>query len=342
MARVNGLGIDPGFGAVKVARTYRGAFESAGTPSIVGTGSLETGLLDTLAGRQRLDKPQEVIWGDCRYLVGAGADRYDDTSNNLSFERWSAPETQALVYATIHKLLGASRHQIASVAVGLPVEIMVDRERALAVRKSLREWLDGEHSYTVDGDEVRFAIDGKSVQVWAQPAGAYMAWASTCGLSAEALQNGRFAIVDIGFNTLDVFAVHGTNLLPVRTGGANLGVRVACENLRRLLSDRISLHQCNRLLLERYPKLYTASEPDGRDISAFVNQAKDTNSGQILSYLGELWRGGAGEFTRVIFTGGGAEMFRRDLLRAYPAPRGVVIDNPVAANANGLALLAGG
>ena len=48
------------------------------------------------------------------------------------------------------------------------------------------------------------------------------------------------------------------------------------------------------------------------------------------------WRWGNGrQFTHLLFTGGGAETLRDDLLRQYP--HGVVLPEPITANAIGLA-----
>jgi len=221
--------------------------------------------------------------------------------------------------------------------LGLPVEVMADRERALATLKGLRDWLQGEHQFTFDGDAVVLTV--AAVKAMAQPAGAFFAW----GLD-DAGRWGRppgdlkapVGICDIGFSTLDLFAVESGQVVARFTGGDTLGPRRAAELLgsqvRREHGVSLSLHEADALLSDRRPQLHT---PTGlADLQAATRQALDATAGEILGFVESRWGQGR-QFAYLLFTGGGAEALRPELTRLYP--HGLVLPDPVTANALGLA-----
>ncbi len=65
-----------------------------------------------------------------------------------------------------------------------------------------------------------------------------------------------------------------------------------------------------------------------------MKQALDTAAAGIVTYVELRWNKGR-QFAHLLFTGGGAESLREALLRQYP--HGVILPNPIAANAVGLA-----
>jgi hypothetical protein len=172
----------------------------------------------------------------------------------------------------------------------------------------------------------------------AQPAGAFFAWGmdekGKWVRNSDDLQ-APVAICDIGFNTLDLFAVEGGDVVARFTGGDTVGMRRAAEIIAQGLKARhdvdISLHEADALLRERSPVLYTA---DGElDLGADVEQALNTVAAGVVQFIEQRW-GNARQFAHVLFTGGGAEALKNALTDQYP--HGVVLPEPVTANALGL------
>lgn len=337
------LGVDPGFGNFKIACVEAGEDRLATIPSVVGVGETDLGLLSlgALGRRQRQTMPDKVTYGGVTYLVGEGVSRFARPVQRMDLLRLSdGPEVRALFYAAVHRLLGRDSiapQQQAALMVGLPVEVMADRERAVATLRGLRGWLVGGHTFAVNGESVTLDVTG--VQAMAQPAGAFFAW----GLNGE----GRWvrgkedlkapvAVCDIGFNTLDLFAVQGGEVVARFTGGDTAGMRRAAELLiaavRAKHGVELSLHEADALIREKRPRLYTAAGEV--NLHSLVTQALDTVAAGIVTFVEQRWGNGR-QFAHLLFTGGGAEALREALLRQYP--HGVVLPNPVAANAVGLA-----
>jgi hypothetical protein len=94
----------------------------------------------------------------------------------------------------------------------------------------------------------------------------------------------------------------------------------------------LSLHEADALLQHRGPRLYTAQGE--QDLCAQVDQALGTTAAAVASFVERHWGNGR-QFAHLLLTGGGAEALRETLLRHYP--QGVILPNPVTANALGLA-----
>jgi hypothetical protein len=139
-------------------------------------GKTDLGLLSLgdLGRRRRQATPDKVACGGVTYLVGEGVARFARPVQRMDFLRLSdGPELRALFYAAMYRLLGAGAHQ-AALMVGLPVEVMADRERATATLRALRAWLVTRHEFAINGESV--TLDVTEVQAMAQPAGAFFAW----------------------------------------------------------------------------------------------------------------------------------------------------------------------
>lgn len=334
------IGFDPGFGAIKAA-TLDASGPPALTvlPSVTGIGELDLGWLSLgkLGRRRSSDRPHTVSWDGVTYLAGDHVERYARAIERMDFHRLSdGPELRALVYTALGQLLEAGEHS-AALMVGLPVEVMSDRELARATRRGLRSWLVGHHTFEVDGQSLD--LDVERVDVMAQPAGTFFAWGlDDAGrwVRDPADLKAPVAVCDIGFNTADLFSVQGGRVQGRFTGGETLGMRRAAELLVRTLQSRhgvrLSLHQADALLRERHPTLATA---DGLlDLTAMAQQLAQAAAGSLVAFLENRWGNGR-HFQHLLFTGGGAAALHTELLRHYP--HGVVLPEPVMANALGLA-----
>lgn len=339
------IGLDPGFGGAKAACIHPDGLQVATVPSVVGVGSTDVGLLSlgNLGSRRRARQPDQVAFtltgasDRVSYLVGENVARYARPVERMDFLRLrDGPELRALFYNVLFRLLGAGHHQ-ANIIAGLPVEVMADRAQAQNTLQALRRWMVGTHTYAVN--ESQATLDVQNVLVMAQPAGAYFAW----GLNDEgkwarskADLRAPVAICDIGFCTLDLFVVEGGEVVGRFTGGDTMGMRRAAELLiyavRSGYGVGLSLHEADDLLRQKQPQLYTAQGEV--DLQPQVGQARDTTAAAVVGFVERQWGNGR-QFAHLLFTGGGAEALREPLLQQYP--EGVLLPDPVAANALGLA-----
>ena len=334
------LGLDPGFGAMKAAGIGADTLQVAAVPSVVGVGETDLGMLSLGSlGRRRSRQPDRVTFGGVTYLVGEHVARYARPVQRMDFLRLSdGPELRALFYDVLFRLLGNGEgERQAALMGGLPVGVMDDGEQARASRRTLRAWMVGQPGCTVSGYPLRLEVtDGK---VMVQPAGTFFAWGMNDRgqwTRGKADLKAPVAVCDVGFNTLDAFAVQDGEVVARFTSGDTAGMRRAAElvinAVRGSYGIDLSLHEADALLQEQRPRLYT---PDGEaDLHALVDQALDATAAAVVTFLERRWGNGR-QFTHLLFTGGGAAVLSEDLLRQYP--HGVVLPEPVTANAIGLA-----
>ena len=346
-ARNISIGLDPGFGGTKAACIAPDGACVAIVPSVVGVGQTDLGLLSvgSLGRRRRSRQPDQVAFADMVYLVGDNVARYARPVERMDFLRLSdGPELHALFYDVIFRLLGEAcpeqkrwgQHQT-NVIVGLPVEMMADREQARSTLQALRRWIVGDHVFAVNGCEARFTV--ANLLAMAQPAGTFFAW----GLNDQgkwtrprADLRAPVAVCDVGFCTLDLFVVEGGEVVGRFTGGDTVGMRRAAElvinSVRNGYGVGLSLHEADALVRQRQPRLHTARGE--QNLGSQVGRALDTTAAAVISFVERHWGNGR-QFAHLLFTGGGAEALRDSLLHQYP--HGVVLPNPVTANALGLA-----
>jgi hypothetical protein len=340
------LGIDPGYGNFKVALVTAGEARFVAVPSVVGVGETDVGLLGlgSVGRRRRRSTPDRVTFDGVTYLVGEGVARFARPVQRMDFLRLSdGPELRALFYDALYHVLGTDVPEPLALMVGLPVEVMADKGKARETLRALRGWMVDRHRFEVNEEPTaRMGTSGlriEEVRVMAQPAGAFFAWGLDAGgrwARPKADLKAPVAVCDVGFNTLDLFAVQGGDVVARFTGGDTAGMRRAAELLANAVKAKhgveLSLHEADALLQQRRPRLYTA---EGEvTLTPLVTQALDTAAAGVVTFVEQRWGSGR-QFAHLLFAGGGAEALRDGLLRQYP--HGVVLPNPVAANAVGLA-----
>lgn len=341
------LGIDPGFGNMTIAEIQDGNIVTATTPSVVGVGTTEIGAL-SMAGitkARRTDIPHTVRFEGIEYLVGAGVPEYGKPIERMDFNRFGdSPELRALLYATLHRLLNGGSSQVAMV-VGLPVEVLHDQALAGAVEREMRRWMLGQHTFTVNGETGTCEVEQLKVDI-AQPLATWADWGMDAAGSwvrgAEAVK-APVLVIDPGFNTLDMIVIEGGKIMTRYTGGETLGMRRAAEMLieqieRRYKVDDLSLHEADEFIqavVNRKPaKIHVDGQPV--DVSREARQALDSLGAMVVRFVEQKVKN-AKRF-KVILTGGGSIALGGALVERYPAA--VVVDDPVQANARGLAKLA--
>jgi hypothetical protein len=331
---------DPGFGGGKGAIVTPKGMLTAMVPSIVGMGDTNVGQLSLgdLGRQRRRGLPDSVVINDVTYLVGDGVERYAEPMRGLDFQRLrKGPEIRALFYDTFYHILGPGQHTL-KLLIGLPVEVMLDDHRAKSTYSALHEWMVREHAFTVNDESVTLTVS--AVSTMAQPVGALFAW----GLNEDGRWDKRqsfhatVGVLDIGFNTLDLFAIEGAEIARHYTDGDTLGMRRAAEHLIQAVDAaydmRISHHKADQLIRSRKPELHT---PQGLvALDDLVNEALNRAASGILSFVQRADKWGDGrQFAYQLITGGGAEALRSQIEDAFP--RAYIMPDPVTANAVGLA-----
>jgi hypothetical protein len=219
-----------------------------------------------------------------------------------------------------------------------------DRDIAREALRKLRTWLVGDHRFSVDGQSVTVAIT--QVKAMAQPVGTYFAWGADVNgrwkLKPEALQK-TVAICDIGFNTLDLFAVENGQVVARFTGGDTLGMHRVADRLIRHVRERfgfsLSLHQADGLMREYLKAGQVRLDHAGgeAELSPIVEQALDDAFAGVAQFIRQHWDRGL-QFRYTLITGGGAQAFHERITRQYP--QAIILPDSVMANAVGMAKFA--
>ncbi len=326
-------------------------------PSKVGVGNTDMGAL-SLVGfdkKKRGDaerKPIQIVSDDGAYLVGPNVERFAPVLERFDAGKYTnSPELRAIMRAVLAQLINGGSNDVAIVAA-LPVEVLAASDSNETI-KALEAWLVGEHRFTYDGKET--CVNVRAVKPIAQPVGAFFAW----GLDLKGnwvrdesdLTSATVAVLDSGFNTLDLLAVKRGRIEKRFTGGDDLGVRVAAQEIANALNARYgirwSMHEVDELIREYLSKGKVTRIFAGKktDLTPVVAQAINTLATRTVDYVQRTWRG-ASDFSYVLMVGGGALAIENQIRRHIPHAAipvdpvtGEPID-PIFANAIGGAKIA--
>ena len=303
---------DRGFGNTKVCVDGQIAL----LPSIV-TRPQSLGL--AAIGLKVETRPTSVAFDEHSFAVGAQAWQWGAPLFSLDFTSLVSPERLALLYAALAQLLTPDEPHSAALVVGLPVASLQDTEQAAYLLEALKRRVKTRHRFQVDDRPYELTVE--SLQVLAQPVGAYTDWVFDEELRArKGAGQMEVGVLDIGMNTLDLFAIQGGRALPRYVGGDKVGVR-------RLLSLQAANGQD---LVELDAHLRSGRLQPSAD-------ALDIWLGEILAVVERTWPS-LRRFGAVIPTGGGANVLRQRLHLALSA-KGAALhwpDDPVTANVRGL------
>lgn len=322
------LGLDVGFGDVKLVHIQDGRPLTVTFPSILGRAEDRARANLGLGGRRQ--RIQRLEYGGQTYFVGDGAIVESRlTAARQDSERIGSVEERVLMLAALVRAGIAD----ALIVTGLPV-LWWDRRRDL-----VRSW-QGEHQVIADGRPQTITV--REVRpVW-QPLGSFYAYfladSGAARVGEDVLRSG-FGVVDIGFNTTDLSGVY--NLEPVAkwSGGVRVGVRDALDIISAELEARYGvrrpLAELAVALRTRQPiQIYRDRvELDGLATSALTSLAEDIR-GQATRQWSQ-----ADRFHTVLITGGGAALVGKALKEAFPC-NAEILPDPALANACGFARFA--
>jgi Actin like proteins N terminal domain/Archaeal actin homologue MreB-like, C-terminal len=316
---------------------------TAYVPSKVGVGDTSLGALSLGAFGKRTrsdDKPIQIVSDDGAYLVGPNVERYAPLLERFDPSKYAdSPELRAVTRALLAQMVDGGSSDVAIIAA-LPVDMMMS-PNAKETIKGIEQWLLGEHRFSYDGTEA--CVNVRAVKALAQPVGAFFAWGlDLAGEWARAdsdLADATVAVLDSGFNTLDLLLVRQGRVEKRETGGDNLGVRVAAQEIANALKARFgivkSLIEVDALIRQYFERGKVILRKE--DMTPIVKQALQSLATKTVGYVESKW-GNAAEFDYVLLAGGGALALDGAIRRHVP--RAEMLPDPVHANAIGLAKLA--
>jgi len=206
-------------------------------------------------------------------------------------------------------------------------------------------WLIDEHRFAVNGVESVVTI--QAIRPLAQPVGAVFAWGlDDTGKWVRDQSDFRsdVAVLDLGFNTLDLFVVRGGQIDARYTGGETLGMRraatIVVDMVRAKCQRELSLHEADQLVRQfingkRTLDLTVADETF--DIRNVVKTAVDSAAGRVLGYVERNWGNGR-QFSKLLLVGGGCLALGPRLQALFR--HATLLPDPVTANVRGMAKLA--
>lgn len=315
-------------------------------PAKVGVGDTNLGALSLggLEKRGRDEKPIQIVSDEGAYLVGHNVERYAPLLERFDASKYAeAPELRAVTRALLAQIVDGGESDVALV-VALPVGVMMS-PHAKETIKGIESWLVGEHRFTYDGTETVMRVH--AIKALAQPVGAFFAWGlNERGEWARAesdFTDATIAVLDSGFNTLDLLTVRNGQIEKRFTGGENLGVRVAAQQVAQALKARYgfrdSMQEADEFI-RRYLRDGKATETIAGqkvDLRPIVRQSLNSLATRTIDFITDTWKENITRFSYVLLTGGGALVLQDALRRRIPHAE--MLPQPVFANAVGLAKL---
>ncbi len=316
-------------------------------PAQVGVGDLQLGglSLGNVGARTRRKEPApvQITFSGGTYLVGHQVARYARPLERFDAAKYTdSLEVRALTYALLAQLVDGGSTDLA-VMVALPVEVVMAQNFKDTV-KGIEAWLLGEHHFTYDGHQSRLTV--QAIKCMAQPVGAFFAWGlnerGEWTRSEDDLVNANVAVLDSGFNTLDLLLVKQGRIEKRFTGGDTLGVRVAAEEIARSVKAQFHF-ELSMAEADAYIRQYLdrKSVPvivagEKHDLKPIVQQALNSLATRTIDFVEATWRGA--QLSYVLLAGGGALVLDAPLRRQIKYAE--LLPEPVTANAVGLARLA--
>jgi len=313
------VALDPGYGNTKICLNDP---DGQGSKSVLIQSAVARSRTFGMAGigMRLAQHATEVRFGGHDLFVGPGAWNWNTPENNLDFSALTSLGRQALFYAALAEVLEPGDYEIGHLVIGLPVPLLQDETQAAAVMSALKAY-KGDHLFEVGKREYRLSI--LRVKVLPQPVGAYADWLINDDLHArKGNTQAEIGVLDIGQNTLDLYAMQGGKVTPRFVGGGKVGGR----RLLDLMDGSVA---------GRDPVEWDAELRSGRLKPAPIHL--QSWLGEIMGAVERVWPN-LRRFTAVI-PGGGGSLLLGDLLRAALAAHGAAVftpADPVLTNAIGL------
>lgn len=305
------------------------------------------GRVKALTAQQRLEYPSVVApWRPIRFtsgidsrgspverlsveyvgqklFLGRMAHRQSKARVSLSMDRFCSTEGMALMLASLALLL-TSRETTCNLVAGLPVNAYAN------LRDKYERTLLGRHYIKIldiDGKYVERYITVTSCKVLPQPMGAvFNAILNNKGeIVDRELASSRIAVLDIGHNTLDLVRVDSLDFIDAEsTSYSDLGVFECYKQLSLDIYDAFAIE----IPAEEIEPYITGNsiKIGGRfcDISEIKRRVYQVAAENIAGRVHNAWRN-MWQLDRIIVSGGGAQVFGEQIVRALNSPCSIEI-----------------
>ena len=311
MQNLRVIALDPGFGSEKL-RTAEASVvlqSAVARPRDIGRAA---------AGIDVDAKPPEIRFDDQAFVVGPGAWNWGEPINSYDFTDIASPRRLALFYAVLAKALPPGEYQVDRLMIGLPTPLLRDELMAEMMTENIKRAYMREHTFSADGCEYVFKF--RYGRAPAQPVGAYYGYIlDDDGHVRRGSSKQEIAVLDIGMNTLDLYAVRAGKALPRFVGGSTHGVRRLIESI----DGQADVEEIDHQLRERQIEI-----PDA---------AMESWLASVLGQTEKRWPR-LSRFDVLIPVGGGAALLGEHLRRALAAKRATVEwpTDPITAVVDGL------
>lgn len=346
------VGYDPGNSETSVAVVNPDGNQRVLTcPSYFCRGNYDAlARIRTMSGRGQSIHPSEVLkseeyvltypdTGASEYYVGelALSQGKGASSARGDISRYWSLIVLLLLLTVLGVCISDDEYEV-HIVVGVPIETYSDQNR-----RKVRNYLEGEHSYILNGRRRRAVIYVE--RVITEGAGAMIAYGDGRPV--------RQGVIDVGGRTTDLYTADGQAPLIQLCRGTALGVELAADLLNATVQSR-----CGRTLTQQetqsilraivggsqFQHIYA----NGREISSidlrrWTEEALRSIGSDIATFASQVWAndelgGVATDMAKVLLVGGGAYFFYQDIAKLIPHV--TVPEQPELANAFGYAALA--
>lgn len=308
---MNIAALDPGYGNTKICVNGQTAFTQSAIarPQAIGLAGI---------GMKTASQVRTLRMDGYEFVIGSGAWHWGNLLASRDYSAIASPERRALALSVFAELLAPGSHDFSLVVVGLPVPLLQDQTQAETVLGGLKAY-KGEHHFSVD--KVDYRLNIQKLKVLAQPVGAYADWLLDDELrQRKGGRQSEVGVLDLGMNTLDLYAIQDGKVEPRFVGGDKVGVRRLLELLTSNGHDPEELDADLRTGRLR---------PTQRQLESWLSE--------VLATMERVWPN-LRRFSAVIPTGGGA-LLMGDLLRSALVAKGAAVywpAEPITANVKGL------
>ena len=208
--------------------------------------------------------------------------------------------------------------------VGLPVEMMIDRDMATGTLKAMRKWMVGEHTFEVN--DRRNASHHRDVTGDGATCGAFFAWGFDdrgIGYATRATSKPGRRVRHRYENVGPVQHHRRSRPRPVhrrryrRNGSCSSGADRPDGAGIRCRWDVVARGRHSDPQQESHPLVARRSEVD---LAPLVEQALARATAGIVDFLDKKWGKGS-DFAYILFTGGGVETLKEALRTSIPLGR---------------------
>jgi hypothetical protein len=214
------------------------------------------------------------------------------------------------------------------------------QQNGIQAMKGIRSWLGGKHSFELD--DLSYSITIDKIKGLAQPLGTWARFMYNDRGEWINDKNAPCIIIDLGFYTLDIFAIENREITPRHTIGENSGIYLAAGSLAKQIKTEfdidITLHQADLLLEHSLNNSSTLFyHPKGcDDISSLIQSILSTTFLKHNTIIADALENA--QYRYLIGTGGGILYYEKELPAEY---RNLKISNdPINDNVGGLTILA--